>query len=69
MLGLGSTFIDAALELTEGRGGAFARNAAGALVYSPSGQEPAKILPFSRTGLPMSPKSANLPYGRPGCGS
>ncbi len=61
MLGLGLTFIDAALALTEGRGGAFARDAGGTLVYSSSGQEPSRILPFSRTGLPMSPKSADLP--------
>jgi hypothetical protein len=61
MLGLGLTFIDAALALTEGRGGVFHRDARGALRYSPSGREPGTILPFSRTGLPMSPKSADLP--------
>lgn len=45
--GLGLTFIDVVLALTEGRGGVFADG-----VYQPSGREPI-IYPFSRTGLPI----------------
>ena len=60
MLGIGLTFIDAVLELTEGRGGRFVRDGA-ALRYEKSGREPAVIYPFSRTGLPMTPKAADLP--------
>jgi len=61
MLGVGLTFIDAVLELTEGRGGRFNRSADGSLSYSPSGKEPRSIIPFSRTGLPMAPKAFDLP--------
>lgn len=61
MKGVGLTFIDAALELTEGRGGCFERSADGSLVYTASGQEPRSIIPFSRTGLPMTPKAYDLP--------
>jgi hypothetical protein len=61
MLGMGLTFIDAALALTEGRDGSFVADPSGRLTYRPSGHEPRTILPFSRSGLPMSPKSADLP--------
>jgi uncharacterized NAD(P)/FAD-binding protein YdhS len=56
MLGIGLTFIDAVLELTEGRGGRFIDGA-----YVRSGNEPAVIYPYSRTGLPMTPKPDALP--------
>jgi len=66
MKGVGLTFIDAVLELTEGRGGRFERGADGALAYRPSGQEPRAIFPYSRTGLPMTPKAHDLPiFARP----
>ncbi len=60
MLGIGLTFIDAVLELTEGRGGRFERSADGALSYRAGGREPQTIFPFSRTGLPMAPKADDL---------
>jgi hypothetical protein len=66
MQGLGLTFIDAALELTEGRGGSFKRAADGSLSYEASGKEPRSIIAFSRTGLPMAPKAIDLPiFERP----
>lgn len=61
MKGVGLTFIDAVLELTEGRGGRFVRLASGSLSYSASGREPQSIIAFSRTGLPMTPKAYDLP--------
>jgi FAD-NAD(P)-binding len=61
MKGVGLTFIDAVLELTEGRGGQFQRTPDGALSYRASGREPSSIIPFSRTGLPMTPKAYDLP--------
>lgn len=61
MLGIGLTFIDAVLALTEGRGGCFERNSDGSLAYRPSGREPGSVVPFSRTGLPMTPKAHDLP--------
>ena len=61
MQGIGLTFIDAALQLTEGRGGRFERSTDGELSYVPSGEEPKSIIPFSRSGLPMSPKAFDLP--------
>jgi uncharacterized NAD(P)/FAD-binding protein YdhS len=59
MLGIGLTFIDAVLELTEGRGGRFDGG-----TYVRSGNEPALIFPYSRTGLPMTPKPNDLPPER-----
>lgn len=58
--GFGLTFIDAALALSEGRGGRFEAlaGATPALRYLPSGLEPRVILPFARTGRPMHSKSA-----------
>lgn len=66
MLGVGLTFIDAVLELTEGRGGRFERTTGGALAYTRSGAEPRVVFPYSRTGLPMTPKAHDLPlHARP----
>ena len=63
MLGIGLTFVDAVLALTEGKGGRFQRSeSAEELVYSPSGEEPRVIYPFSRTGLPMIPR-ISVPTG------
>lgn len=61
MKGIGLTFIDAVLALTEGRGGVFKRDANGRLCYLMSGQEPKMILPFGHTGLPMVPKPYDFP--------
>lgn len=61
MKGIGLTFIDAVLALTEGRGGTFKRAADGQLCYLMSGQEPERIFPFCRTGLPMVPKPVDYP--------
>jgi len=61
MKGIGLTFIDAALALTEGRGGAFKRDAGGRLCYVASGREPKRIIPFGRSGLPMAPKPCDFP--------
>lgn len=60
MKGIGLTFIDAVLALTEGRGGLFERTSDGSLSYRVSGYEPQSIIPFSRTGLPMAPKPYDL---------
>ena len=56
--GFALTFIDAALALTEGRGGSFAATPEHPhrLRYFPGGDEVAVILPFSRTGRPMLAK-------------
>jgi len=51
--GFGLTAIDLILGLTEGRGGRFEEDGRGRLVYEPSGHEPARILPRSRSGRPM----------------
>lgn len=48
LLGMGLTFIDVALELTEGRGGRFDEKG----VYHPSGREPI-LYPFSRNNFPI----------------
>jgi FAD-NAD(P)-binding len=61
MKGTGLTFIDAVLELTEGRGGRFVRSADGSLSYTAGGREPSSIMPFCRSGLPMAPKADDLP--------
>ncbi|NND96140.1 MAG: hypothetical protein HKN47_02285 [Pirellulaceae bacterium] len=53
--GFGLTWIDAALALTEGRGGTFDRHD-GEWTYQPSGTEPNRIIPFSRSGRPMLAK-------------
>jgi uncharacterized NAD(P)/FAD-binding protein YdhS len=55
--GFALTFIDAALALTEGRGGVFdAEDHAYRLRYLPGGQEAGLILPFSRSGRPILAK-------------
>ena len=55
--GMGLTFVDAVLALTEGRGGRFTRvEKTDNLSYTPSGDEPKIIYPFSRSGLPMIPR-------------
>jgi hypothetical protein len=59
--GIGLTFIDAVLALTEGRGGSFERDGDAQLHYRADGREPAAVFPFSRTGLPMAPKPHDLP--------
>ena len=59
--GFALTFVDAALALTEGRGGTFASDGHPyrlRYVPSPAGDEPAVILPFSRGGRPMLAKPA-----------
>ncbi|MFN3997353.1 FAD/NAD(P)-binding protein [Algoriphagus sp.] len=57
--GMGLTFIDISLHLTEGRGGAFVENGD----YIPSGREPI-IYPFSRSGQPILPRTAAFGSGR-----
>ena len=55
--GFALTFIDAALALTEGRGGVFERlDHPYRLRYVPSEDDVLRIYPFSRTGRPMLPK-------------
>ena len=57
MRGFALTFLDAALALTEGRGGAFeADDQRFRLRYVPSVDDVGVILPFSRTGSPMLAK-------------
>lgn len=57
MKGMGLTFVDAVLALTEGKGGRFERDEkTDKLNYIPSGEEPKVIYPFSRSGLPMVPR-------------
>jgi hypothetical protein len=53
--GFALTFIDTILALTEGRGGVFTLSTTG-YNYAPSGQEPRRIAPFSRSGRPMRAK-------------
>lgn len=53
--GAALTFVDAVLELTVGRQGAFVTGENGA-AYVPSGAEPSAIRPFSRTGRFMTVK-------------
>lgn len=53
--GMGLTFVDAALALTEGKGGAFIHKEDN-LHYIRSGDEPSHIYPFSRGGIPMLPR-------------
>ena len=53
--GFALTFIDTMLALTEGRGGVFTLSATG-YNYAPSGHEPRRVAPFSRSGRPMRAK-------------
>ncbi|MBB6325797.1 hypothetical protein FHS59_001412 [Algoriphagus iocasae] len=61
--GMGLTFIDAILALTEGRKGKFELNSNNTLTYVRSGEEPEKIFPFSNSGLLMIPRGNT--YGKP----
>jgi uncharacterized NAD(P)/FAD-binding protein YdhS len=55
--GFGLTFLDAAIALTEGRGGSFRPGRRSfELVYEPSPDQVALIAPLSRTGRPMLAK-------------
>lgn len=63
--GMGLTFIDAVLALTEGRRGKFEVDENGSVSYIKSGFEPGIIYPFSTSGLPMIPRGNTceiLPY-------
>lgn len=51
------TFIDACLALTQGRGGVFTAGENQQLRYFSSGQEPARILPVTRSGMFLEAKS------------
>lgn len=58
--GLGLTFVDAVLALTEGKGGEFIEEN-GQMTYQASGLEPKEIFAFSRSGIPMIPRSGKSP--------
>ncbi len=58
--GLGLTFVDAVLALTEGKGGEF-KEENGQMTYLASGLEPKEIFAFSRSGIPMIPRSGKSP--------
>lgn len=63
--GMGLTFIDAVLALTEGRKGKFDVDENGSISYTKSGFEPGRIYPFSKSGLSMIPRGNTgdiLPY-------
>ncbi|MFD5747713.1 FAD/NAD(P)-binding protein [Streptomyces sp. NPDC127033] len=63
--GLGLNFFDHMALLTAGRGGIFARDAGGVLVYHPSGREP-QLYAGSRRGVPYQARGDNEkgPSGR-----
>lgn len=62
--GFALTAIDAALALTEGRGGRFvAATAASGLRYRPGDEAVVTVFPYSRTGRPMRPKPARVVVG------
>ncbi|PZX61294.1 FAD-NAD(P)-binding protein [Algoriphagus ratkowskyi] len=61
--GMGLTFIDAVLALTQGRQGQFSEDENGNLTYLRSGYEPKMIYPFSKSGLMMIPRGNT--YGKP----
>ncbi|MFE3825549.1 FAD/NAD(P)-binding protein [Streptomyces sp. NPDC059092] len=63
--GLGLNFFDHMALLTAGRGGMFARDAGGVLVYHPSGREP-QLYAGSRRGVPYQARGDNAkgPSGR-----
>ncbi|MGW7488355.1 FAD/NAD(P)-binding protein [Streptomyces sp. NPDC054786] len=56
--GLGLSFYDVLMSLTEGRGGRFVRDGDGRLRYEPSGREP-HIVAGSRSGLPIPARGRN----------
>ncbi len=55
--GMGLTFIDCVLALTEGRGGTFIKKESGGYHYRTSGKEPSTILPYSRSGKLMTTRA------------
>uniref|UniRef100_UPI0035943696 FAD/NAD(P)-binding protein n=1 Tax=Aquiflexum sp. TaxID=1872584 RepID=UPI0035943696 len=57
--GMGLTFIDAVLTITEGKGGIFQRDNGG-ITYLDSGREPKEILAFSKAGFPMIARQEDL---------
>lgn len=57
--GMGLTFMDAILAITEGNGGNFKRSKE-RMTYTVSGRGPHEILAFSRTGLPMIARQKDL---------
>lgn len=57
--GMGLTFVDAVLAITEGNGGRFKRYNE-RINYMVSGRGPLEILAFSRTGLPMIARQEDL---------
>lgn len=57
--GMGLTFVDAVLALTEGRNGRFTQKN-DHYIYHPSGLEPNAIYPYSRSGLPMLPRAGQV---------
>jgi hypothetical protein len=61
--GLGLTFVDAILALTEGKGGQFEEKN-GQMTYLASGNEPKEIYAFSRSGLPMIPRPGISPQNQ-----
>ncbi|MFJ8674266.1 FAD/NAD(P)-binding protein [Streptomyces sp. NPDC093589] len=56
--GLGLSFYDVLMSLTEGRGGRFVRDDDGPLRYAPGGREP-HIVAGSRSGLPIPARGRN----------
>jgi uncharacterized NAD(P)/FAD-binding protein YdhS len=62
--GMGLAFIDLMILLTEGRGGTFAADAGGVLVYHPSGGEP-RLHVGSRRGVPYHAKTSYRLQGAP----
>ncbi|ROZ61859.1 amino acid decarboxylase [Kocuria soli] len=54
--GAALTFVDAALALTQGRGGVFIDRGQDRFTYLRAGNEPARILPVSRDGLLLDAK-------------
>ncbi|MTI21433.1 FAD/NAD(P)-binding protein [Fulvivirga sp. RKSG066] len=57
--GMGLTFIDCALALTEGRGGLFQIVDEARFKYMPSGEEPKSLLAYSKSGIPMFPRNGS----------
>ncbi len=57
--GMGLTFIDVILALTQGRGGEFEQLDNGELKYHASGSEPSCIFPYSKSGLLCIPRRAD----------
>lgn len=64
--GFGLAMIDVVKGLTEARGGKFAvtDEQTRSMSYTPSGQEPLEMVPFSLDGLPLVPKPVNASVDR-----